>query len=304
MRLPLNEDCWLGINGQPAYGTMGQYRRTVEGYVSQLEADGIYVILDLHWSAPGTNAADGQRPMPDGHSTSFWTSVATTFANNHAVVFDAFNEPYSPATNDPSQPPVNWTCWLSGGCRLPDAADGTTPDDSDRYTAVGMQTLVTAIRNAGATQPIMLGGLAYANNLSGWLAHEPVDPDHQLAASFHVYEGNRCDDASCWNAQVAPVAAQVPVVAGEFGQDCDDSDFDDTWMNWADQHGASYLAWAWWDVYSSCDKLLAAGRRLGNPGVAQRHRVAQPPRGARGRHDDSTLTGRARGLAGRSVDDL
>ena len=34
--------------------------------------------------------------MPDDHSVAFWTSVATAFAGNHAVVFDAFNEPYSP----------------------------------------------------------------------------------------------------------------------------------------------------------------------------------------------------------------
>ncbi len=36
--------------------------------------------------------------------------------------------------------------------------------------------MVTAIRSTGATQPIMLGGLSYANDLSGWLANEPSDP--------------------------------------------------------------------------------------------------------------------------------
>jgi endoglucanase len=249
VRLPLNEDCWLGINGQPSYGTAVEYRQTVEAYVSQLEADGIYPILDLHWSAPGATVADGQRPMPDANSVSFWSSVASTFAGDHAVVFDAFNEPYSPAADGDSQLAVSWGCWENGGCSVPVAADGTTPDDNDTYVAVGMQALVTAIRDAGASQPIMLGGLSYANDLSGWLANEPTDPDHQLAASLHVYEGNSCDDVSCWNAEVAPVAAQVPVVAGEFGQDCDGSSFDDDFMNWADGAGVSYLAWAWWDVF-------------------------------------------------------
>ena len=265
VRLPLNEDCWLGINGQPAYGTSAAYRQTVEDYVSTLEAAGVYVILDLHWTAPASAAADGQRPMPDAHSTAFWSSVAATFAGDHAVVFDAFNEPYSPAANSSSEPAVSWDCWESGGCEIPAAADGTTPDDGDEYAAVGMQSLVTAIRNAGATQPIMLGGLSYANDLSGWLSHEPSDPEHQLAASFHVYEGNRCDAAGCWDSEVAPVAAQVPVVAGEFGQDCDGSNFDDTWMDWADGHGVSYLAWAWWDIYSSCDDYTVLADASGTP---------------------------------------
>ena len=110
-----------------------------------------------------------------------------------------------------------------------------------------MQTIVDAIRGAGAHQPIMLGGLSYANDLSGWLSHEPTDPDGQLAASFHNYEGQACSSPACWDAQVAPVAAQVPVVGGEFDQNvCAPSTFDVDYMNWADLHGVSYLAWGWW----------------------------------------------------------
>jgi aryl-phospho-beta-D-glucosidase BglC (GH1 family) len=38
------------------------------------------IILDLHWTAPGTQPATGQMPMPDmDHSLDFWTSVASTF---------------------------------------------------------------------------------------------------------------------------------------------------------------------------------------------------------------------------------
>ena len=33
--------------------------------------------------------------------------------------------------------------------------------------------MVAAVRGAGAAQPIMLGGLNYSNDLSGWLAHKP-----------------------------------------------------------------------------------------------------------------------------------
>jgi endoglucanase len=259
VRIPLNEDCWLGLNGEPAYrpnsDTQGQaqaaYRQTIETYVADLNADGIYAILDLHWSAPGSVVADGQRSMPDDHSAAFWTSVAGTFEGDRAVVFDVFNEPFSPADDgsEYSAYPVSWSCWLNGGCTVPDAADGDAPVSGQTYTAVGMQTLVNAIRASGATQPIMVGGLSYANDLSGWLANEPSDPDGQLAASLHVYEGESCDDVSCWDSTVAPVAAQVPVVTGEFDQDecpVGADDWDGTFMDWADQTGVSYLAWGWY----------------------------------------------------------
>src|SRR5262249_52027567 len=119
---------------------------------------------------------------------------------------------------------------------------------------VGMQALVTAIRTAGATQPVLVGGLDYANDLTGWVAHAPDDPLNREAASFHNYMGKTCDNASCWNSQIAPVAANVPVVTGEFDEDnyteaqCGNktpSTFDQDYMTWADQHGVGYLAWGW-----------------------------------------------------------
>ncbi len=272
VRVPLNEDCWLGLNGQPSYGTEAGYQQAIETWVADLNAAGLYVILDLHWTAPGTDNADGQRPMPDDHSTAFWSSVATTFKADHGLVFDPFNEPYSPAANGNSSLAVSWSCWLNGGCSVPAANQNGTINDADTYTAVGMQALVDAIRNTGATQPIMIGGLSYANDLSGWLAHEPVDPQHQLAASFHDYYGESCDTTSCWNTTVAPVAAQVPVVTGEFdqGYDCTGpptspsglTTFDDTFMNWADATGVSYLAWGWWvlgNTSTSCGALSDPG---------------------------------------------
>jgi hypothetical protein len=212
VRIPLNEDCWLGIAGEPAAPiTETGYREAIENYVADLNADGIYAILDLHWSAPTGTVANGQRAMPDDNSAAFWTSVAGAFKSNPAVVFDAFNEPFSPAADGPDfgNYPVDWSCWESGGCGVPASADGVDPPTGD-YTAVGMQAIVNAIRATGADQPIMLGGLSYANDLSQWLTHEPTDTlaTPQLAASFHNYEGEACDDVACWNSQIGPVAAQ------------------------------------------------------------------------------------------------
>ena len=262
VRVPLNEDCWLGINRQPSYGTVSGYRQVVQQFVADLNSDGIYAILDLHWSAPGSTVADGQRPMPDDHSVAFWSSVADAFKANPAVLFDAFNEPYSPAADypvDAASYPVSWSCWQDGGCTVPVTGDRIDPGtDPPTYTAVGMQTLVDAIRETGASEPILLGGLAYANDLSGWITHEPTDPDHQLGASFHNYEGEACSTLTCWNDQVAPVAAQVPVVTGEFDENqCPTASdgFDQSYMDWADETGVSYLAWGWF-VSTPCDYQL------------------------------------------------
>ncbi len=277
VRVPLNEDCWLGINGQPNSSqgppqplTVAGYQQSVKDYVAALNAHGLYAILDLHWTAPGMQVANSQQPMPDAHSTDFWQSVAQTFKGDPAVVFDVFNEPFDPTdpkSGDDQEPldKVSWDCWENGGCMTAAyTVDGTgnTVRTGAKYQVVGMQSLVDTIRNAGATQPVMVGGLDYANDLTQWADHAPNDPLNQEAASFHNYMGKTCDNAGCWNSEIAPVAANVPVVTGEFDEDnytepkCADqtpSTFDSDYMTWADQHAVSYLAWGWW-VLSQSEK--------------------------------------------------
>jgi hypothetical protein len=267
VRIPINEDCWLGINGQPSGGlSPAVYRSDIAAYVQALARAGIYAILDLHWSAPGTVVADGQRSMPDGHSTALWTSVANRFKTVHSVVFDLFNEPYSPAYDGYSAYPVSWSCWRNGGCNVPDARDGTAPVAGQTYKAVGMQQLVNAIRATSATAPILAGGLAYANDLTGWLANKPTDSAHQLAASVHVYNNNACASASCWNSQLAPVAAKVPLVTGEFDESDCSQNFDKSYMTWADAHGVGYLAWGWFVLTSQpCSALYLVTDYNGTP---------------------------------------
>ncbi len=255
VRIPLNEECWLGINGLPTYGTAAGYRQMVEDYVAALNADGIYAILDLQWTAPGTQSATGLHTMPDDNSVTFWTSVAGTFARNPAVLFDAFNEPHS----------VTWSCWRNGGCSVPDAVDGTQADPTQTYTAVGMQTLINTIRATGARQPILLAGLNHGNDISGWLANMPVDPDGQLAAAFHVYQPNSCATTACFDSTVAPVAAVVPTTTLEFSeQDCSEK-WDNALMNWDDAHGVGYLGWGWFILTKNCRSLYLIDDWAGTP---------------------------------------
>jgi endoglucanase len=205
VRVPLNEDCWLGINQvKPAYSGRN-YQQAIATYVNILNVFGLVAILDLHWSAPGTQQTTGQQPMPDrDHSITFWRQVATAYANNESVVFDLFNEPYPDSNQDT---PAAWRCWRYGG-----ACSGVP------FKAAGMQELVQAVRGRGARNVIMLGGVQYANALSQWLAYEPADTANNLVASWHVYDFNACNNVTCWYSTVAPVAQHVPIVTGEFGE--------------------------------------------------------------------------------------
>jgi hypothetical protein len=232
VRIPLNETCWLGINGvNPAYSGEN-YRAEVERYVNLLVSQGMYPILDLHWTAAGTARATALQPMPNlDHSPDFWSSVAQRFKGNPAVIFDLFNEPY-PDNNSNST--AAWSCWKNGG-----TCSGVS------FQVAGMQKLVDTVRNTGATNVILLGGVQYSNSLSNWLAYKPADPANQLAASLHTYDWNICNSETCWNNTVAPVAAQVPVVTGELGEGSGTANYTTAYMRWADTKGISYLAWTW-----------------------------------------------------------
>jgi PKD repeat protein len=230
VRVPLNEDCWLGINGVNPLHAGANYQTAIANYVAALHASGIYAILELHWTAAGTTLASGQQPMPDAdHAPTFWSSVATAYKNDPAVIFDLFNEPYP----DQAGAANAWACWRDG-CSI------------SGFTAAGMQSLVTAVRNAGATtQPIMLGGLGYSSDLSQWLAFKPSDPDNGLVGSFHLYNFAACTVLRCWNTVIGGVAAVNPVVTGELGENDCGHTFIDGYMPWADTNGVSYLGWAW-----------------------------------------------------------
>ncbi len=231
VRVPLNEDCWLGINGVSEAVSGTRYRNAIKRFVHTLQLHGLIPILDLHWAAPGGYLAASQWPMADAdHAPAFWASVARAFHGNHGVVFDLFNEPYI----------SSWSCWLEG-C-------STTYDDSGTdvtYETAGMQSLVNAVRSVKATQVIMLGGLQYSSDESEWATHEPTDPDGQLAVSFHTYNFSGCNSESCWNSTIAPLAKKVPVITGEMGESGCSDGYIDRYMSWADAHGVSYLGWTW-----------------------------------------------------------
>lgn len=221
VRVPVNEDCWLGRNGLPAGGTAAGYRSQVAAYVRLLVAGGLNVVVDVHFAETVVlgvaSPSYGAAPMLDrAHGAELWRSIATTFRDDTAVLFDLYNEPHD----------VTWACWRDG---------------CDGYA--GMAELVTAVRSAGATQPLVLTGPSWGNEISRWLAYRPSDPRDNLVAGVHVYPANGCATTTCLDARVAPVAAVAPVVVGETGDAT--GAYLETLPAWADAHGVGYLAFTW-----------------------------------------------------------
>jgi endoglucanase len=286
----LNEDCWLGINGVPAAYSGQNYIKAIVHYAQTLEAHGIYPIIGLFWSAPGTQAATGQSSMPDNdHSPAFWQSVANTFKNDPNVIFRLKEEPF-PGHNGDST--AIWKCWSAGDVQY-DTSNTLTPvsqnsNCSESFKTVGMQSLINIIRGTGATNVIQVPGIQYANTMDHFLdagirVTDTLSPP-QLMGDVDTYpNGNGCGSTACYDSQYAPVAAVMPFDFGEFGESVDGSDCTTTGvsaiMSWADAHHASYGAWDW-DTWGGCLQLISSystGAPNGNWGNAlQTHYLTFP----------------------------
>jgi hypothetical protein len=249
VRVPLNEACWNGESYVPAAFAGTNYINAIKSFVSLLNSNGLDVILDLHWTdgdytgnSAGscaannrpTNEAFCQKPMPDAaQAIPFWTSVANTFKGNNSVLFDLFNEPFA-SRADNNNSAEGWQCWLTG-----------SPCTGIPFPVAGMQSMVNAVRGTGAANVIMLGGEEFSNDLTSLLANLPTDPMHNLAASWHSYNFNTCSNQSCWTSQIQPVAAQIPVITGEMGENDCAGTYINQLMPFLDSIGVSYLGWAW-----------------------------------------------------------
>ena len=263
VRLPVDEQCWLGLPGIPAAYSGANYRRAIERYVSMLTSKGFAVILDLAGTGPGDELSANQEMMPDSHSLAFWRSAASAFRGNQLVLFDLFNEPWPDNDADSN---AAWQCWRNGGCMQP------SQKGPHSYKAVGMQQLVNAVRDSRARNIIIAEGIQYAETVDQWLKYHPHDPDDNLISSVHVYSFNDCSDLACYNGSMKRVAEDVPMLIGEFGpnltvrytnsldNDCPVHDigktsFDSTLLAWARRNGISWTAWSW-NAWGDCWSLI------------------------------------------------
>jgi aryl-phospho-beta-D-glucosidase BglC (GH1 family) len=257
VRIPLNEDCWLGINGVDASVGGANYQAPIKQAVDLItQTNSMAVILDLHMSAPGTTAAKAQGTMPDvDHSVQFWQQVAAAYASNGQVIFDLFNEPVMMSGTMDQQ----FQC-LKNGSTAPSSGDCPMVN----FAVAGMQQLVTTVRGAGANNLIMVGGTGYASKLNLWTQYVPTDTltPPNIAASWHVYDDQGgcttdpattlttlCDPTTGLGAQ-SVLSAGYPIVVGETGYySCTTGTTGSTWwplfLSWCETQDIGQVAWSW-----------------------------------------------------------
>ena len=275
VRIPLNEASWLGyrcvdtggLSHNPDPG--GNYVASVQAQVDQATAAGLYVIVDLHWSAPGDSCPMLQTQMANAdHSIAFWTSVATRFKAYPNVVFELFNEPFMDF--DFSGDAWSYLMQGSGGSFSGYPASGTSgvwKDIKQPWAIASYQAMIDAVRATGARNVVLVGGLSYAQDLSGWLSHRPRDPLNQMAAAWHPYRkfGSAWDypypnfHPQVFDDARAILAAGIPLVMTEVGAQntpgTTGAPIIDTMTQFADQNGASVLGWTW-DVWGDPENVL------------------------------------------------
>jgi hypothetical protein len=275
VRLPLNEASWLGYKCADATGALRDpdpghnYQATVKQGVAEATAAGLYVIIDLHLTAPKNFCPLAQNPMADAeNSISFWKSVATTFKGYPNVLFELFNEPFMYWLATPN---TEWQAAMQGGMVTQYVTGAPTPYQAAySWKTAGMQQMLDTVRATGATNPVLIAGIQWSGDLSKWLDNAPKDSLKQIAAVWHPYPAYGTTwgtmpytlpsggAAAYANAQ-AILNAGIPVILTETGDrnapGTVGAPFMSKLLPWADKAGVSYLGWTW-DVWQNGDFVL------------------------------------------------
>lgn len=176
------------------------YVQQVRSAVEEARNLGLTVIVSLQSEAPAGRAR--VCPEPDAGAERVWQQLAPMFAGDPGVMFELFNEPSLLAS------PTNWQLWQSGG--------PMTTSNGDVCMAVGMQTLIDDIRTAGATNVIIVPGLAGEGTLAGMpTLTDPSSPTSpQLAYGIHY--PSLSSGSTVWDRKFGSAAASVPVLVTEW----------------------------------------------------------------------------------------
>jgi endoglucanase len=307
VRFPLSETPWLNYtcydlgNGSadklyapaPGGGYIADpkkvYQATVKKAVADATAAGLYVIITDTVGAPNNDVG---RPMcPIGqpgflnadHSLAFWKSIADTFKDNPAVIFELFNEPFgNNRYNDwvihtglhSYSPGTDTVTLLKGGAYSPFTTQDNTNNDkmvvvNETWQVAGMQDVLNAVRGEGATNVVLSAPVGWAGEIETWLASKPTDPMGQLGVAWHIYGYNKGTAFP-----LAILAAGFPIAETEtFG-------FDDALDGGASSNGYAWMAshhigygWCCWNNWGGKSSLAAAFAEEGPPW----YRAPAPP---------------------------
>ena len=236
IRLPVSQDRWFGwCPEQKEPDGAERYRALVDRIIRELAERGCCLILDLHWNDRGDRAVrSGQQKMPDRNSVLFWRDAAARYGDCGNVLFGLYNEPHD----------VDWSVWLDGG--MVTEADGAV------WEAAGMRTLLRAVRETGAENLCVLGGLDWGYTFKGFEDYDALlEARGNIVFDSHVYPWKPLD----WDADVGEAASHCPVLIGECGHYGDDAkpregkqclpaaEWTPRLLSWIDAHGYHLTAW-------------------------------------------------------------
>lgn len=175
VRVPVHPDEWVTDSDY-----LWRYLDPIVTWAGEL---GLYVIIDWHYignpvTGEGHNMPDIDRD-PMELSREFWELTADFFRTAPHVIFELYNEPAS----------ITAESWRGAAVEL-----------------------LGTVRDQGAEQLVIVGGIDYSRDLS-WVLENPI-ADDAIAYATHIYPAHA---AALWDHWFGRVAAEYPVLVTEWG---------------------------------------------------------------------------------------
>jgi len=214
-------------------------KKIMEDEVKAARDQGLYVIIDWHvigmpngWFKPCPYGEDHYYSYDSNFNTAkeFWEMIAVKYRGDRGVLFELWNEPADPETNE----------W--------------------KNLKPYMERLYDIIRSQGADNIIIVPGVWWAYDLRG-IKDSPVKGDN-IAYSWHNYEAN--SRYLSWTKVFNDLNKVYPIILTEWGYETDPtsnyyvkSDYPGKIKQFIIDKGLHFTAWCWHDSWQP--RLLNSG---------------------------------------------
>jgi hypothetical protein len=217
IRISVHPDYWLGDADY-----LWRHIDPIVGWAGQMN---MYAIIDWHYIG---NIQTGQGPeMPDIDqrpselTLEFWRQISAYFRTTPHVIFEIWNEP----------------------------AGGIQADTWQKYAV----QIIRTIRDQGARQLVIVGGVEYSRDLS-WVLDNPI-PDNNVAYTSHIYPAHT---NLLWDHWFGEASEVVPVLVTEWGFMDENREgapfylagsaenYGEPFLEYLDDHGIGWVA-CWYD---------------------------------------------------------
>ena len=174
VRVPLTASSWLNVTTKASAANMklypsiaAQYRELIAALVANHTAQGIAVILDLHFTDDDTTTSPmALRTISNSTmgAIDFWASVAQQFGGNEMVIYELYNEPHIDDVD----------VWLHGNAQY-----------------AGMLEMLAAVRaRAPHAVAVVAGAKQYAYDSDSLVALDALLPTGgNILYNYHPYMG-------------------------------------------------------------------------------------------------------------------